>query len=67
MRIEQLLAMRSKEEACFIIYSKCYHCSQFYENEWGNWNCISPWHEKFCRKSWEKFLNKVLDKNEKND
>ena len=62
MRIEQLLTMKSKEEACFIIYKDCLRCYHFWKNKWGTWHCVSPWHEQHCRKDWEEFINKTMDK-----
>ena len=63
MNVNQLFTMKSKEEACFILYNKCLYCNHFYQNQWGAWNCDSPWNEDFCRKYWEEFLQKILDKN----
>lgn len=63
MNIEQMLSMKSKEEACFIFYNKCIQCNHFNQNKWGSWNCESPWHEQYCREKWEKFLENILDKN----
>lgn len=62
MKIEQMLSMKSKDEACFIIFRNCIMCSLFHQNEYGSWNCTVPWNEAFCRKEYESFLIKEMDK-----
>ena len=63
MNIEQLITTKSKQEATFIIYSKCYHCHNFCQDEYGAWKCRDSYIENYCRYVYEDFLRKVLDKN----
>lgn len=63
MKVEQVLSMKSKDEACFIIKANCIQCRSFCQDKYGSWNCNVPWNEAFCRKEYESFLNKIMDIN----
>jgi len=63
MNIEQLIDSKSKQEVAFMIYSQCIFCHHFCEDQYGSWKCESSWNEEWCRKDYENFLVKILDKN----
>jgi len=67
MNVEQLINTKSKQEAAFIMYSKCINCHYFCEDTHGAWKCISSWNENYCRNIWDNYLKLILDKNNYNN
>lgn len=64
MNVEQLINTKSKQEASFIMYNKCYYCHDFCQDKYKAWKCSNPYAENYCRNMYESFLQKELDKNE---
>ena len=66
MKVEQILSMNSKNEACFILFEtdikpKCTQCKNFHKDSFGAWKCENLWNQTVCRKEYEFFLEKEMD------